>query len=547
MAGHEILLHIAGGVALLLWSTRMVRTGLLRAFGTELRQLIGRSTRSTPSAAVVGFGVTTALQSSTATTMLAVSFAGRGMIALAPALALMLGADLGSTMVVQFLSFDLYWLSPALLLMGVLCFMTGGAPLRRQIGRVLVGLGLMVLALDLTVGATDQLRASATLEGLLSSLANEAVLAVLLGALLAWLFHSSVALVLLIVGLAAGGLLEPAVAFPLVLGANIGSGIIPMVLTLRSANEGRRIPLGNLLFRVLGVVAVLPFLGLITPLIAELGADPARQVANFHSLFCAAVLLVGLPLVHVMAKVTERLLPATEEEGDVGPRYLNKEAAQTPQLALACAKREALRMADITERMLSKVTDAFEPQGQTVADELGDMDDQLDELHEAIKLYLTELSSEPLDEASSRSCNELLSFTTNLEHIGDIISKNLRKSAQKKSRKKLSFSEEGWSELLDLHARVADHLQLALGSFVTRDPATAQQLVKEKREFRELEQEASEAHLNRLRRGRVESIETSGLHIDVVRDLKRINSHITAIAYEVLITEEPRWLERKRA
>jgi len=204
-------------------------------------------------------------------------------------------------------------------------------------------------------------------------------------------------------------------------------------------------------------------------------------------------------------------------------------------------------MADITEQMLSKVADAFEPQGQSAADELGDLDDQLDELHEAIKLYLTELSSEPLDEALSRSCSELLSFTTNLEHIGDIINKNLRKSAQKKNRKKLSFSEEGWGELLDIHARVADHLQLALGSFVTRDPATAQQLVNEKHEFRELEQEASERHLDRLRSGRVESIETSGLHIDVVRDLKRINSHITAIAYEVLATEEPLWLEKRRA
>ena len=194
MAGHEILLHIAGGVALLLWSTRMVRTGLLRAFGTELRKVISRSTRSLPGAALAGFGVTTALQSSTATTMLAVSFAGRGMIALAPALALMLGADLGSTMVVQFLSFDLYWLSPALLLLGVLLFLTAQAPLRRQLGRVLVGLGLMLLALDLTVGATDQLRSSAALESILASLADEAVVAVLLGALLAWLFHSSVAL-----------------------------------------------------------------------------------------------------------------------------------------------------------------------------------------------------------------------------------------------------------------------------------------------------------------------------------------------------------------
>ncbi|WP_299399712.1 Na/Pi cotransporter family protein [Pelagibius sp.] len=547
MAGHEILLHIAGGVALLLWSARMVRTGLLRAFGTELRKRVGRATKRWTSAALVGFGVTTALQSSTATAMLAVSFAGRGMIALAPALALMLGADLGSTMVVQFLSFDLYWLSPAFLVLGVLLFMTGTLPLRRHLGRVAVGLGLMILALDLTVSASEQLRSSATLESVFSALADETIVALLLGALLAWLFHSSVALVLLVVGMAAGGLISPAVAFPLVLGANVGSGIIPTVLTLRSRNEMRRIPLGNLLFRLIGAILFLPLLELVTPLIAGLDPDPARQVANFHSLFNLALVLAGLPLVKLMAKATERLLPATQGETPEGPRYLTKEAAQTPALALASATREALRMADIAEEMLGKVADAFEPQGQAAADELGVLDDQLDELNEAIKLYLADLTREPLDEAASRSCTELLSFTTNLEHIGDIISKSLRKSAQKKIRNKLSFSEEGWRDLLDIHARVADHLQLALSAFVTRDPATAQQLIDEKHELRILEQEANEQHLDRLRRGRVESIETSGMHIDLLRDLKRINSHITAIGYAVLTTEEPASQHRKKA
>ena len=543
MSGHELLLHIAGGVALLLWSARMVRTGLLRAFGAELRKRVRRATRRRTAAALAGFAITAALQSSTATAMLAVSFAGRGMISLAPALALMLGADLGSTIVVQVLSFDLGWLSPALLLLGVLSFMTATQPLRRHLGRVTVGLGLMILALDLTVGASEQLRASPALQSLVAALGDEPVVALLVGAGLAWLFHSSVALVLLIVGLAAGGLISPALAFPLVLGANVGSGIIPTVLTLRSRRAARRIPLGNLLFRLAGALLALPLVSLVAPLIAGLEADPARQIANFHSFFNLVLLLGGLPLVPLMARLTARLLPeevvAPGGEAPGAPRYLSEEATQSPATALAAATREAMRMADIAEAMLSRVVEAFEPRGEAAAEELGSLDDQLDELNEAIKLYLAELTREPLDEGASRSCAELLSFTTNLEHIGDIISKNLRKSAQKKLRDKLSFSEEGWQELLDLHARVSGHLQLALSAFVTRDAAAARQLVEEKREFRELEREANDSHLDRLRQGLVESIETSGLHIDILRDLKRINSHITAIGYAVLSTEEP--------
>ncbi len=538
MAGHEVLLHMAGGVALLLWSARMVRTGLLRAFGAELRRVVGRATRHSVTAAGVGFAVTSALQSSTATAMLVVSLAGRGLIALAPGLALMLGADLGSTMVVQFLSSGFNGLSPVLLFLGVLMFMAGGVPTARHLGRVAIGLGLMILALDLTVAASDQLRSSTALVSILLALTKEPVIAVLLGTALAWVFHSSVALVLLLVGFVSSGLITPEGAFPLVLGANIGSGIIPLVLTLRSNRESRRIPLGNLLFRLLGVVLVLPLLDLLGPLVAGLEEDPTRQVANFHSLFNLVLVLAGLPLVRLMAVLTKYLLPSSKVEAPEAPRYLDKDAVQVPALALASAMREAMRMADIAEEMLAKVVNAFEPRGQSAVDEINSLDGRLDRLHEAIKFFLVDLSREPLDQAARRNCKELLSFTSNLGHIGDIISKNLRKGAQKKIRNKLTFSDEGWRELMELHARVADHYQLALSAFVMRDTAAARQLIDEKREIRVLEREAGESHLDRLRSGRIESIETSGLHIGLVRDLKRIHSHVTAIGYAVLMTEE---------
>ena len=416
--------------------------------------------------------------------------------------------------------------------------MTGPQPLYRHLGRVIVGLGLMVLALNLTVGASAQLRLSSGLE---------IVVAVLIGAGLAWLFHSGVALVLLVVGFAAGGVVSPAIAFPLVLGANIGSGIIPAVLTLRSRREARRIPLGNLLFRLAAVIAVLPLLSDMMSFVAKLDTDPARQVANFHTLFNLILLLVGLPLVHLMARFVECLLPAAEERQEGGPRHLKKDVSQTPALALAGATREALRMADIVEEMLVKVVEAFEPYGRNAADQLGDLNSELQKLHEAIKLYLADLTGQPLGETEGRRCRQLLSFTTNLRHVGDIIGRNLRKSAQKKQRNKLSFSEEGWSDLRELHGRVSDHLQLALSAFVSGNPTAARQLIKDKNEIRLLEEEVGERHLERLRYGRAESIETSSMHIDMARDLKRINSHFTAIGYAVLSTESVSSCKKKRA
>lgn len=538
MAGHELLLHIAGGVALLLWATRMVRTGVMRAYGPELRRLLGRSMRNRVAAAGMGVATAGMLQSSTATALLVISFAGRGLVALAPALAVMLGADLGSTLVVQALSFDISALSPVLILIGVVTFLAGRSAQWRHVGRIFIGLGLMLLALSLVVGASQPLRESAVLHSVLTQLAQDPILGLLLAAVFTWLAHSSVAIILLIMSLTAVGVVPLALAFALVLGANIGSGLIPVILTLSEPNSARRIPLGNLLFRFLGAIAVLPFIDLLVPHMAFLGDTPARQIANFHTAFNIALLVVFLPLTPLMARLVSAML--SQEAGPAGPvkpRYLDPAVIDKPSVAISCATREALRMADTVETMLRGVLEILRTDDGKLLDRLSALDDEVDTLQESIKLYVTKVTRNPLSEEDSRSCIDLIGFTTNLEHIGDIVDKNLLDTARKKIRKRLSFSEQGWEEMVALHERVIHQMQLALSVFVSGDLATARQLLKDKERFRDLELQGSQKHLARLRSGRVESIETSALHLDILRDLKRINSHLTAVAYPILDAE----------
>lgn len=538
MAGHELLLHIAGGVALLLWATRMVRTGVMRAYGPELRRLLGRSMRNRVAAAGMGVATAGMLQSSTATALLVISFAGRGLVALAPALAVMLGADLGSTLVVQALSFDISALSPVLILIGVVTFLAGRSAQWRHVGRIFIGLGLMLLALSLVVGASQPLRESAVLHSVLTQLAQDPILGLLIAAVFTWLAHSSVAIVLLIMSLTAVGVVPLALAFALVLGANIGSGLIPVILTLSEPNSARRIPLGNLLFRFLGAIAVLPFIDLLVPHMAFLGDTPARQIANFHTAFNIALLVVFLPLTPLMARLVSAML--SQEAGPAGPvkpRYLDPAVIDKPSVAISCATREALRMADTVETMLRGVLEILRTDDGKLLERLSALDDEVDTLQESIKLYVTKVTRNPLSEEDSRSCIDLIGFTTNLEHIGDIVDKNLLDIARKKIRKRLSFSEQGWEEMVALHERVIHQMQLALSVFVSGDLATARQLLKDKERFRDLELQGSQKHLARLRSGRVESIETSALHLDILRDLKRINSHLTAVAYPILDAE----------
>ena len=538
MSSHLLLLNIAGSVALLLWATRMVRTGILRAYGAELRRRLGRSARSKPTAMVMGLGAAALLQSSTATALLAVSFASRGLIAAGAGLALMLGADLGSTLVVQVLSFDISWASPALILIGVVLFLSSALPFRRHIGRVCIGLGLLLLALSLIVQVSAPLRDSTVLPHLLAPLAEDTILALILAALLTWLSHSSVAMVLLIMAFALVGIVPPELGFALVLGANVGSGLIPVALTFGETREARRIPLGNLLFRLLGALLVLPFLETLAPLIAGLGEDPARQIANFHTAFNLALVLAFLPLTEVMARVTRRLLPDDEPgEGRPAPRYLDPAAIDMPGVAIACATREVLRMADLVEAMLRGSIEALRDDDGKLLARVSKLDDEVDVLHEAIKLYLADLTRQDLDLEEDQRCVELLTFTTNLEHIGDIIDKSLLELARKKAKNRLTFSAQGWRELELMHGQVADLMALCMGVFVSGDLASARRLLAEKARLRDLELEGRASHMARLRSGRIESIETSSLHLDVLRDLKRIASHLTSVAYPILDAE----------
>ncbi|HEX8665706.1 MAG TPA: Na/Pi cotransporter family protein [Beijerinckiaceae bacterium] len=534
MAGHTVLLNLLGGIALLLWATRMVRTGVLRAFGERFRRAVAQATASPLKACLTGIGVASAVQSSSATGLIVVSFAERGLITLAAALAVMLGADVGSTLVVQALSFNLSALVPVLLIGGVIAFMAFENATVQQAGRIVIGLALMILSLGMVVAASQELRGSEVLALVLQRLADDPVLAVIVGTLLTWLFHSSVAMVLLVISLAASAVLSPALGIALVLGANIGSGLIPIGLSLKAPAPAKRVLFGNFLFRLVGALIALLFLGLAARGMARLEADPARQIADFHTLFNLALALIFLPLTGFAARWLERLIPDQKAPGEPTIEHLDDGLLDRPSIALGSAAREVMRLADMVEIMLREVILAFGEDGDRRRQAVKGLDDPVDRLQEEIKLYLTRLTRNPLSEEDSRRAFDLILFTTNLEHIGDIIDKSLLELAAKKSRLHLAFSPEGWAEIRALHARVVDQMRLAMTVFVTRDLRMARQLVLEKDNIRLAERGATESHLRRLREGTIASIETSALHLDILRDLKRINAHITSVAYPIL-------------
>lgn len=531
----SVLIHLLGSVALLLWGSRMVRTGVMRAYGSELRRALGRALRHRLAAFAAGLGVTGILQSSTATALITASFAERGLLAMAPALAVMLGADVGTSLVVQALSFGIDWLSPGLVLIGVVTFMAGKASRHRDLGRAAIGLGLMLLALHQIVLATEPLRESPVIGTVLRALAGEPLLAVIVAAGLTWLAHSSVAVILLILSLFVGSMLPANLALALVLGANLGGAIPALIATWHGEIAARRVTLGNLAFRLTGVIVALPLLKYIQPELAAIDPDPGRLIANFHTAFNVVLALIFLPFVGPIARVLQNFLPdRIKTEDPAAPRYLDPMALSTPPLAIAAAARETLRMGDALEHMLRDTLKVLETDDRNLASQISKQDDIVDRLHEAIKLYLTQVSQENLGESESRRAMEIIAFTTNLEHIGDIIDKGLIELAVKKIKNRMHFSPEGFQDIRDLYNQVLDNLKLSLAVFIGGDVRMARQLLHQKVNIRDRERESAERHLERLRRGRTESIETSSVHLDILRDLKRINSHLTSVAYPIL-------------
>ena len=530
-----ILIHLLGGVALLLWGLRMVRTGVMRAYGADLRRVIGHGLRNRASAFLAGLGVTAVLQSSTATALMTASFAERGLLATGAALAVMLGADVGTALVAQALSLRVDWISPVLLFIGVVGFLAGTTTRQRDLGRTLVGLGLMLLALRLIVEASTPLRNSPTVDMLLAGLGGERVIAVLIAAGLTWLAHSSLAVVLLVMSLASIGMLPAPLALALIVGANLGGAFPALAATWQGDAAARRVTLGNLVFRLTGSIVVLPFIEPAAQLLATLDADPARLVINFHLAFNVALAVAFIAFTGLIGRVLERkIVDAPGAEDPAKPRYLDPAALESPPLAIAAAARETLRMGDVLEGMLRDTLTVFQTDDRKLASEIIRRDDVVDRLHEAIKLYLTQVSREPLGEVDGKRAMDIIAFTTNLEHVGDIIDKNLMEMAVKKIKNRLHFSTEGFQEICTLHSEAMEHLQLAMSVFISGDITMARKLLSEKIEFRDRERQMTEQHLLRLRSGRAESIETSSLHLDILRDLKRINSHLTSVAYPIL-------------
>lgn len=537
MSGLFILLDFAGYVALLLWGVHMVQTGVQRAFGAALGAALGRALGTRLRAFATGLGITAALQSSTATGLMITGFAAGGVVGLAPALAAMLGANVGTTLIVQLLSFDLTSLAPILILAGVWMFRRYPPGRVRDLGRVFIGLGLLLLSLHQLVDLFEPFQNAPLLGIVLNALANQPVAAVLLCAIVTWAAHSSVAVVVLVMSLASYHMVSPQMAFALVLGANLGTAINPMIEGVTGDDPAaRRLPLGNLLTRVVGVLLGLVLLPWLQPLMSDTSPDAARAVANFHTLFNIAVALIFLPWLSGYANLLTRWLPKRTDPNDPSrPQYLDEWAHDVPAVALGNAAREALRMADMLQTLLLYARAGFKRDNRHRMVQARQLDNALDKLENAITTYLATLDQENMTREDLQRVDDILAFASNIGHAGDIAYHGLLGHITKLRKQGWTLSEQQRTDLDETLAILIGNQRQAAALFVNDDLRQARTLAGEKSRFRNMEIQASEAHMKKIKSGDVDVAEIGSLYLDVLRDMKSINSHLVgASAYPLL-------------
>ncbi|NSY46829.1 Na/Pi cotransporter family protein [Agrobacterium tumefaciens] len=527
-----VLINLCGAVALLLFGLAQVKDGASRALGARLRTGLASGTKSSARSFLSGFVATVALQSSTATALMVSSFVERELIKPRMAQVVLLGANVGTAVTAWIVATGIEWVSPALLFVGIILYRSGSTS-RQGAGTALLGIALMLLSLHLLSNATEPLRHSPALAAFIGLLENAWPVAMIFSAAIAFASSSSLAAVVLILSLTSTGILSGGLVVALVLGANFGGAIPPVIASLSASAAARRVTLGNLIVRAIGCLLILPVADILASWLSMLPVPASKLPVDAHLALNIGLALLAMPFSRLLARWMGVLIPASEQ-ADNTPKFLDPDELSTPVVALTSAAREVLGVGDLIERMLLRVSDAFQQNNAARLKDIAQLERQVDRLQQEVKVYLSKLGRTGLSEDEGRRSIVIIDYAINLEHIGDIVEKGLLPEVTKKIAHGLKFSDDGFSELTQLFQLTVDNLRIAQTILITRDINLARQLMERKVEVRHMEKQSSERHLERLRDGRTDSLQTSSLHLDILRDLKRINAHIVSVAHPIM-------------
>lgn len=534
-----LLFSLFGGICLLLYGMRLAGDGLQKVAGARLRKILTSVTGSRFKSVSIGACITALLQSSSATTIMLVGFVGSGLIGLRQTMGIILGADIGTTLTVQIIAFKIYDYALFVVGIGTVMYLQKKRPLMRDIGQVVLGFALVFLSLKILIDSFSPLAENRLFKELILNFSSDPLLGIIFSAIFTAILHSSAATIGLALTMSHSGLITLQSSIPIILGANIGTCVSALTSSIGAGTDARRVAVAHTLFKIIGVIIVLPFLTPFADLVSHTTGGVERQIANAHTIFNVLITLLFLPFIGPFTKLIQILVPEKLiEEKKFGPKYLDVQVLSSPSLALGQAVREAIRMSDIARDMLKDSLQVIKEDDRELLKKTEKRDDDLDLLDREIKFYLTKLSQESLTDEQAKRELEIIAFTSDLENIGDVIDKNIMDLARKKIKSRLIFSTEGLQEIIEFHKMVLENFELGISAFASSDRELAEKLLQRKITIAATERKMREAHIKRLHKGLREAIDTSAIHLDILTNLKRINSYISNIAYPLIAEKD---------
>ncbi len=524
-----LFLSIIGGLALFIFGLNYGSKGLIRATGSRTRDLLFSFTANRLFALISGFVTTVIFGTCTATASLLVKFVSAGIIDSFTAMAVMLGANIGATISVQLLAFNI--MNYALLVIAAGVFLRVFFPTLRNFAQFIFGLGLLFFALKIMSNGISSVRYLNGFHTLVNFLDRAPLWAVFFGGLFAFIFRSGTAFIGFVMVLSMHSTISLQTALSLIMGANIGAVFFPLLIADSAASK--RVAFANLFFKFSAMVICIIFVNYIERLLLSVGSSTMRQIANFHTFFNVLTAFVFLPLLSVINRVLKFLIGDAKKE-ILATKHLEFSFLDTPAVGLGQAMKEVLYMGDKTCRMLEDAIKVFEKKDMVLRKVIIEADDEIDRMEQEITTYLSRLDPEEMDDGLRTMQIGMLTTTAEIEHIGDIISKNLMNYAKKQMDAGMGFSVEGFAEIKEYHSFVLKTLQMATTSLMTKDKNIARDVVERGDIGYNKAKELEAKHLERLHRGLKESLESSAIHLDIISDLERINFHATEIGMVIL-------------
>lgn len=530
-----IIIKLLGGLGLFLYGMKIMGDGLENAAGDGLKSILEKVTKNPIISVIVGAVVTAVIQSSSATTVMVVGFVNAGLMNLAQAAGIIMGANIGTTVTAQLVAFKLDHIAPLFVFIGAVMVMFARKKQRRDIGNIVLGFGILFVGMGQMSEAMKPLTQSPIFNEILSTVGGQWYLGIVAGAIITAVLQSSSATTGILVALATAGAIDIRAALPIVFGCNIGTCITAMLASIGTTKTARKAAMLHLIFNLGGTLIFIPVLisGILGDAVAAISPDDvSRQIANAHTVFNVVNTAIMLPLTGLLIKTVNMIIPGDDEEDKLGPKYIDDRFLETPVIAAGQVAKETLRMANKAKKGLALALEAFEKNDEKLIQKVYDNEGIINTLNEAITTYLVKLSKHELSDKESSIVAATFHVINDIERIGDH-AENIADLTQQKINRKLEYSNDAIEQIKNMYEKTSESLQTAIDSYASKDANKAKSVNEIESEVDGLQKKYRELHIKRLYDGTC-SAYAGAIFLDLISNLERVSDHSMNIAESVI-------------